>query len=94
MAKKLGSEPAFPIEYDIIEEDEKGPYHAHKVFIGISKRQLLAGMAMQGFLSNANLKFRDDNGMLFDTLNPIVLSKLALKFTDELLKQEHDTQST
>ena len=44
------SEPAFPYKYR--SEDSRGPYQLHETLPGLSKRELLAAMAMQGIVSN------------------------------------------
>lgn len=78
MSKKLGEEPAFPSEYSGGGKDELGmPIIVHRKCYGISKRLYLAGMAMQGLLSNT-----EHNRVAFDDI-----IKRSLECADELLKQ-------
>lgn len=48
--KKLGQDPAYPIE---VSGDVNGSFGKPVIYSGISKRMLLAGMAMQGMLAHS-----------------------------------------
>ena len=79
MEKKLGQEPTFPIE---INNDK-----FHISGIGISKRFYAACAAMQGILSNEDLRI----AILKDEINGHGnFAKIAFEFADELLKQEYE----
>ena len=75
--KKKGQEPFYPIV--------AGKYVGH---YGISTRLYLAGMAMQGILANETTV-----KVLYGNINiavPSEVAKYALKYADELIKQESE----
>lgn len=87
MAKKLGTEPAFPRSHTDI--DANSPFFklGDK---GISQRLYLAGMALQGILSNTELltiitKLAVNNA---STTSKYV-AKASYVYADELLKEEY-----
>jgi hypothetical protein len=80
--EKLGSEPAFPVK-------EFGETVGTLVdYKGMSKRLYLAGMMMQGILTNPYLTLKD-NGKLVKELTPKLVAETAYNYVDELLKQEN-----
>ena len=83
--KKLGQESAFPYTYEWIDEIGKPNVN---IYTGISKRLLLAGMAMQGLLSNSQITKRFE--LIGSDINVEALSiaNASLMCADELLRQE------
>jgi hypothetical protein len=71
---KLGKEPINPVN-PIKFEDGSGSYN------GLTKREHFAGLAMQGLIANA------PNGHLSNSKQGV---ELAIRWTDELLKQLND----
>ncbi len=65
MEEKKGLEPAYPI----VGENA-----------GMSKRLLLAGMAMQGIMTNIDIN---------DKVHYSEIAKMSMRMTDELLKLEN-----
>jgi hypothetical protein len=72
--EKLGQEPAFP----------NNPYFeglkGDKRCFGMSKRLHLAGMAMQGIMTNVDCD---------DTIHYTAIAEISFNMADELLKQEN-----
>jgi hypothetical protein len=86
---KLGQEPAFPCDahYDANgicggRNNMDGSYGV----LGMSRRLLLAGMAMQGLLAQAQEQHPQSGDM--ETWNYECIAKCALEAADELLKAE------
>jgi hypothetical protein len=91
---KKGLEPAFPC----IDHNENGSDFDTK-FIpfssGISTRLYLAGMALQGLLSNPNTaeQIRSHvGGVASIEISNKIVTATALAIIDELLKQEEETR--
>lgn len=86
--KKLGREPAFPVDEQTIQYNQSGiiPYACH----GLSKRLYLAGMAMQGLLSNPNTAKQISSAISNPSAEQSrqIVMKESLLMADELLKQE------
>jgi len=76
MTNKSGQLSAFPYVYHRMVKGED----TVEVYTGMSRRLLLAGMAMQGIISYSAC------GMMI----PPNAAKLAFEFADELLKQESE----
>lgn len=76
--KKLGQEPAFPLDgiyaLDAIKSNNNG----------MSKRFYAACAAMQGMLSNSSIKAK-----LGENCDNEIIIKIAYTLADELLKQEN-----
>lgn len=60
--------PAMPIR--------TGNYSGAKIYRGLTKREHIAAMALQGLLSNSKETIRSDN-----------LSSIAIRYADELLEE-------
>lgn len=85
--EKLGQEPAFPNDPQNINFNGSGIIL--DASNGMTKRQLLAGMAMQGIISNNALRI----DMIMDSKNMKTkhqdyIAEYALELADALLKQE------
>ena len=83
---KLGQEPAFPVE---IANDK---FHIFE--IGINTRTLLAGMFIQGLLSNHGRYWQtlteNDPSQNLGGLLPEEAAVLSLQYADALLKKERE----
>lgn len=101
MSKKRGQEPAFPVECSWDENGLKGKQTSNYsgFEMGMSKRFYAACKAMEGILSNPNLKHLrcDEYGdstypiTLRYTFNKKKLINNSFEIADELLKQENET---
>ena len=60
-------------------------------FEGLTKREYFAGLAMQGLISNPNIK-RPTPSYIDDGKEYSDFSKVAIEYADELLKQLETTQ--
>ena len=80
--KKLGSENVYPITEEQMDRIEQYPQFERMA--GISKRLLLAGMAMQGILAN-NPRQMQNNIELPDLTT---VARESFAYADELLAQE------
>jgi len=80
---KLGLEPAYPTKYAFFNGSIIDCQIGQDTFqaTGMSKRLLLAGMAMQGLLTN-------NEHITHDSSYPETTASLAFQYADELLKQE------
>lgn len=95
MKEKLRQEPAFP--NDVKNDQEETMLREGLLKHGMSKRFYAACAAMNGIISNSNLRdcLLSDSKSLF--LNPDKISpegylvKNAYKYADELLEQENQT---
>lgn len=74
------NQPAFPfVAGDQSNVDDR------VVCEGLSKRELIAAMAMQGLLANPNwMKYYKDDSYL---MKSAVAAEVSIQYTDELLKQ-------
>jgi len=79
MEKKLGQEPAFPLEYE--DYNSTGLLCKRQEF-GISKRLYIATMVIQGIVSDTSVSLDDTSIM--------GIVRLAYKTADEMLKQEEE----
>ena len=80
---KLGKEPAFGFGYEKqhFYLNQPGKYRTPEKELGMSKRFYAACAAMQGMVSDPNVKL-DEKGC-------INVAEMAYRIADELLKQEN-----
>ena len=71
-AKLLGDNPAFPFAVNKPSDIKKNMY-----MMGLSKREFLAGLAMQGYIVNANV----------DESETEYVVKVSVRFADALLEE-------
>jgi hypothetical protein len=76
MKAPLGEVPAFPLDYELISRLSEFNLNLSAAK-GISKRQLIAGMALQGIASNPGLTHYSTEKM----------AKTAVQLTDALLQE-------
>lgn len=76
---KISEQPAFPMEkFDDAGKGRGQPDYSHPTYKGLTKREYLAGLAMQGILS------RSGN---WNEANLDFVSKQAVYHADHLLEQ-------
>jgi hypothetical protein len=79
----MKNKPAFPTDYNFSEEYKDGSFQTGNTIAhmpGMSTRQLVGAMALQGLLSN------------HDFLGVKGTAKMALECADEFLKMEEETR--
>lgn len=87
---KNAEKPINPIKGagDILYNEQDESYIKQvKPFIGLTKREYFAGLAMQGLLANCNGGMTSGGSHVF---SPDGISELAVLHADELLKQLED----